>query len=401
MLSSKKGSVTVFLSLMFIALMIFVIAVIGAARDKLVDGEASSLNDIWSDSILGEFDRNLYKRYDLLAFQGFNKEIEKELDYYGSCTFSSKSYADFDGYKVGLNAYSLGKIENFNASVKHACTDLKLTKLLNSSEKTSDDVVQRSINNQKIIKALPSNGEGNVTNGAITSLFEKNKTDVLGNMGNKSYLLIYATRYFNNYTNGKVNKGSYFRNELEYILSGKMSDKKNLDAFKDKFLLVRIAMNSAYLWSDKEKMAAVDVIAATLSAATAETSFTAIRAGLVELWASLEAENDWKRIKKGKKVPIRKSDDTWALDSSVLEDGEADGVADSEVNKGLNYTEYLQLMISAINTDTLSLRMMDLIQIDMRYKYYSAFVIGEYNVGIDCSMRVNGKDYEIEKAYYK
>ena len=66
---------------------------------------------------------------------------------------------------------------------------------------------------------------------------------------------------------------------------------------------------------------------------------------------------------------------------------------------GLNYDEYLLLMICALNDNVRLLRIMDLIQINMKYRYYADFNMMEYYTGVRFTIEANGKSHEFEDAY--
>ena len=66
---------------------------------------------------------------------------------------------------------------------------------------------------------------------------------------------------------------------------------------------------------------------------------------------------------------------------------------------GLNYDEYLLIMICALNDNVRLLRIMDLIQINMKYRYYADFNMMEYYTGVRFTIEANGKSHEFEDAY--
>ena len=57
------------------------------------------------------------------------------------------------------------------------------------------------------------------------------------------------------------------------------------------------------------------------------------------------------------------------------------------------------MLICAVDERIRILRIMDLIQINMRYMYYSTFLLREYNGGLRFTITVNGEEYETEKIY--
>ena len=66
---------------------------------------------------------------------------------------------------------------------------------------------------------------------------------------------------------------------------------------------------------------------------------------------------------------------------------------------GLNYDEYLMIMIASLNDNTRLLRIMDLVQINMKYRYYADFNMMEYYTGVRFTIEANGKNHEFEDAY--
>lgn len=63
------------------------------------------------------------------------------------------------------------------------------------------------------------------------------------------------------------------------------------------------------------------------------------------------------------------------------------------------YDHYLTLFITLMDSDVKYLRMMDLVQIDMQYGYYSEFFLKDYYTGLSYTIEVNGKDHEFGDEY--
>ena len=72
---------------------------------------------------------------------------------------------------------------------------------------------------------------------------------------------------------------------------------------------------------------------------------------------------------------------------------------DKDNEKGNTYNEYLQAMIFLTNKDNRILRVMDLIEINMKYCYYGNFSISSHYTGIDYSMDVNGRTHNFSAEY--
>ena len=130
-------------------------------------------------------------------------------------------------------------------------------------------------------------------------------------------------------------------------------------------------------------------------------------------WAACESVNDYNLLINGKKVPIYKDKGSWALDlESVIkggihehEEGDEPEIKDEVPcvdpgnEHGEKYEDYLKAMLFLMDEDVLLLRMMDVMQINMRYCHYADFRIREYNTGLKVVFDVNGGKYEMERTY--
>jgi hypothetical protein len=67
--------------------------------------------------------------------------------------------------------------------------------------------------------------------------------------------------------------------------------------------------------------------------------------------------------------------------------------------EGLTYDEYLILMILCMNRSTRILRIMDIVQIDMKYRYYRDFNFMEYYTGVRYAFTADGRNYVFEDSY--
>ncbi len=85
------------------------------------------------------------------------------------------------------------------------------------------------------------------------------------------------------------------------------------------------------------------------------------------------------------------------LDSVIA--NKAEGYIYTGIEEGMDYQDYLKMLICAVDERIRILRIMDLIQINMRYMYYGTFLLREYNGGLRFTITVNGEEYETEKIY--
>jgi hypothetical protein len=75
------------------------------------------------------------------------------------------------------------------------------------------------------------------------------------------------------------------------------------------------------------------------------------------------------------------------------------GNAAKIITEGLCYDEYLVLMTLCMNGNTRLLRIMDIVQINMKYRYYRDFNLMEYHTGVRYALTADGNSYEFEDSY--
>ena len=148
-----------------------------------------------------------------------------------------------------------------------------------------------------------------------------------------------------------------------------------------------------YLYTCPEKRESAMSLASTLTPGPQAVLTQAI---ILEAWAYMEAENDLKILYDNKTVPLLKKDCNWALSLEGMYDSEY--VVPDKL-EGLNYSNYLRILLCGMTENTKLLRIMDLIQINMKYIYCDYFLIKDYYSGLTFDLCVNGKVYEFEDSY--
>ena len=212
--------------------------------------------------------------------------------------------------------------------------------------------------------------------------------------------LYFINKYIKGYFNSgvdKLNTNTFFGNEVEYILYGKLNDAGNKEAFLNDFKRLRLLINSAYLYADTEKRAAILALAEVLTPGPAALA-TAI--ALTEAWALAESMNDVKLLEIGENVSFIKTDATWALGIEAATSGliSKDGIRPS-VTDGLSYSEYLQLFLAFLDEGTKMVRMMDLIQLNIKGNVNHSFNVKYCYVGLEYEAQINGKRYRYVQKY--
>jgi hypothetical protein len=177
----------------------------------------------------------------------------------------------------------------------------------------------------------------------------------------------------------------FFDREIEYILEGHMSETFNYTAVMTKIGLAREVMNINHIKSCKTKMVEIHTLAAAAALISGELGEPAIARGMIIAWAAAESANDLRLLESGKKVAPVKNDAQWATDNVV---DIINGILPTEAiypesDAGIDYNGYLRMMLYLDNREKKLLRMMDLIQLDMKANCDSDFMIRKCYAGFE------------------
>ena len=409
---NKKGSVTVFLMVFFTGLLIAVMAFVTASKEKAVASSAQCLGNLYAGSVLAEYDRDLFERYSVLGFCGESEQIANRLRYYSGKAAKGKKYAKVQVCNVHLSDYSLSNEKLFRKQVVKAGLMVEGEKLLSYSkrkdkgEKKDGEVAYEEFSRQKdfgeirndaILGALPSKGTSN-------GFSPKRWAEALQKIGSPSdiaqggkesfFINCYVDGYFRDFIHDKNMDDTFFKGEMEYILFGKPSDRKNRNRTKAAIVAVREVVNLAWLKRHPEKTAAVKAALSLLGAAEKPAEEAVLAS-----WALFESENDYRLLMHGKPVPLEKTDDTWAVDLQSVLDNTAYNYIDTGNQEGLVYEDYIKTFMCLMSRETRMLRIMDLVQINMKYNYNGDFLLQDCHEGVSFNLKVNGRDHVIEDRY--
>ncbi len=179
--------------------------------------------------------------------------------------------------------------------------------------------------------------------------------------------LVFQTYLFEKcgYYGAEMDK-SLLKYQIEYILAGKNTDWQNLEQVAKRLLLWREAANMMYLLSDSAKMAEAQALALALTAVMLLPELAEpVKYTILFAWAYVESLQDVKTLLGGGRVPILKSADDWKTGINSIRNVRGSLSEDSGGN-GLNYKEYLQIMVFLQDAETRTERAMDLIEMDIR-----------------------------------
>ena len=214
----------------------------------------------------------------------------------------------------------------------------------------------------------------------------------------------YLLKYMGNYREPKDSGALAY--QIEYLIAGKEYDTDNLRSIAARLCAVREAANVLYLYTDKEKSMEITT-AATIACGIflfpelIPVIETAIRFG----WAYAESLYDVKTLLAGGKIPLIKDKDSWHCGLMSALGGEVgDG---SEEGKGLSYRDYLRVLLMMTDTDTVTVRAMNMVEADIRLTPGNeAFRLDACYGGVEAHMEINsgfGYRFEIlrERFYWR
>ena len=453
---NKRGSAAVFLAILIVAFATALVVVVQVARELTVHSESRAVSIVWARAILSEYDVYLLRDYGLMAYQGDDEQVGRKVETYMEYSMASRLNSKLQGAEAELGGMELGDPENFRKAMKLSLGMEAGKKLLSkdrikrppmeerpftgvtdgtfvggdvpesiAQEKVETADGYRYISNPVILRTLPSHGHQDRFSGSRAGeiLKDTGTGDVLsGIAGNAAMDMLFISNNLGSHLYSPDGKKSYFRNEWEYVAAGKPSDPQNLGAVQRRLFLMRNAVNLAYLYTDQEKMELTLSIAEVISPGAGP----AVQMILLELWAAAESYRDVETLLDDGRVPAMKTKETWQTDlKSILEGeafreklgeegrkaldenaetigemGEARGAGGSgSIKDGLTYEDHLKVLILAVNEEVRLLRIMDIVQINMKYRYYRDFNVDEYYTGVRFTIKTNGRDHTVEEEY--
>ena len=439
--NNKRGSSAVLTAMIFTAFAVCAVAAVEICREMAVKSECEAFGRVWTKAILSEYDLPLLEDYGIMAYFGNDSEVSEKVDYYLDYSAAGRLGIDIGGANADLAGYELGDPDNFLDAVKKGLTSKVIGDIATGTERRersikegTDDIGSeeggstsgkgRVIKNKVVLGTLPSAGTG--SGYSVDGLVEKAKS--LGSAGgvksaaeNAGAEVLFIIKHFDNAVTYAGDKDSFFRNEWEYIIMGSPDDADNLSKAKRNIFLMRNALNLFSLYKDPQKVELILEIAETITPGPLGMVTQVL---VAEAWAALETESDMKELLDNKRVPVLKDASEWKtglgavldsdrvrkklddeskelLDENREDIGALEGIKDRivELKDGLSYDDHLMIMILAMDERVRLLRTMDLVQINMKYRYYRDFNMMEYYVGTRFGIEANGRNYEFEESY--
>ena len=353
---------------------------------------------------MSEFNYDVQEEYGLFMLKGSDRELSSKLRRYVSCSLDSMKDVDMEKVHVSGSRFSTANIDLIKDQI------LEYMKLAVAEDgfgigggdenegnegNTMDD---RSLKHGPTAVSLPSVSMPERSLSAMAEAIADQADDIEAVFisGSEGYMINeYILKHFNSRSRA-VNSEHFFKNEVEYILGGELSDRKNEKRVEIALKALRFPLNLAHIYKDPEKRAATLALAEVITPGAAAP---ATQAALASTWAYAEADNDVELLWLGHKVPMIKDKSSWAIDLDSAVEGLMGKTVIPDEEKGYGYDEYLQILMFFQDENMKLCRILDLIQINIRSMSDSEFLISEYAVGIGIEVKVNGREYAYEKNY--
>jgi|GEM_PF-3675819 len=370
----KKGVITVFFSLLLICIVSLILVLIESARMTGARYKMTMAADSAINSLFGNYDKEFYERYNILALHmnetEMSEELNKYLEYYSNvdkgllmaggdiCRIQNEeieiisrtnltdnggelfisSSIDALGYSIGetiINEISIQlneQAEVFRQSdkmystvndrvnnIKENISESDLNKLKDSDELDSNwfDYMSREVGNFILSNLLPK--DKGYSSGKIETI--KLPSNGLVEENNKNYNILetitfnmYLQKYFSSYTDRKANfnEKNPLKYEQEYIVSGYKSDKENLDSVAGRIFLIRQGANLITINRSNLYTGTAEALAIVITVLLGLAGMEEVIKELILFtWAYIESENDMKLLMAGGAVPIIKKESEW------------------------------------------------------------------------------------------
>ena len=448
------GDVTAFLSLIFILLVTFIGGIMESASIQVAKNYRRTDTDRAMECVFAEYQKELLEEYDIFALDGSyetghyaEENVMDRLDYYGQgglehkikkvqfltdngCSAFLGQVSVYMEHKYGVDAMKdmLGTASVWGQQGERAeeyakeedSWQLHMEELLEESEgelPKEDNPIAHigQLKKSPILKlVLPKDqnvSEKRTDGGEMLVKRNRNHgyggfSDAAAENGRLSSLLFgeYLIEHFSHFAD--TEHTGVLDYELEYILTGKDSDRENLESVVRKLMLLRFVPNYAYIQTDSAMKAEAEAAAMTLCTLLAVPAITeAAVQGILLAWAYGESIMDLRSLLKGNRVPLVKSKESWQLQFSKLltlgtDEDHSEG---KDHENGLGYSEYLRILLFLSEKGTAALRALGIIEQNLRKIHGQAYFradlcVSRMEVRSVCRLR-RGIRYQFQTYY--
>lgn len=401
-----KGEITAFMALLFILMLSVVGALIQSVNHQIAQNRRRADILMALESTFAEYHSDLLNQYEIFARLGCTEDVlNNRMAYYGATntTHSIKQIqllTDYDGapfyeqavwymkdwlgmedmsggFGVDLSMEDADKLDE-----KEFSNSLELKGLLekeNAQLPPENNPIEsvKNLKNKPLLSLLLSNQE-KLSNRSITPenlpshrVLQKGEftKEIQNGTADKVFFVAYIVEHFSNVRDEERQASLLY--EQEYLLGGMASEQENLEAVCKKIMNIRTVSNYTYLLTDSAKQAEAEAMALTLCSLISLPAITeVVKHAILFAWSYGESIVDMRVLLKGNKVPLVKNSDSWQLQLSNLAalGTENEITNEKDMESGLAYQDYLKGLFLLETKETLSMRCLDLIEINLHIK---------------------------------
>ncbi len=175
--------------------------------------------------------------------------------------------------------------------------------------------------------------------------------------------------------------------ELEYILAGKDSDPENVKTVVHRLLLIREAVNFAYLMTDTSRQIQAETAAVAITGLLGAAPLAeAVKYGILLAWAYGESIADLQNLMAGGSLSPVKTGANWRLSlEKIGELGERTAGKGIKEQGGLDYEDYLRLLLYGEKDETITMRSLDLIEQNIKKQDGNRYFKAD---GLVCGLKI-------------
>lgn len=324
---------------------------------------------------------NILRQTERILRKSLNKEHISELKQLWKQYDTSGIVFDYSG--IGEEGGASNPMDSFKNAISGGLLEL----VVKDPEKISEKKVTQADRYQKLYEGKEKTEDYTK---AVQNFAEEQEVSLQGAVKDiakvsvADYLLFeYLKKFFSSVSHpvGKMQKRLDY--EWEYITSGGESDKENLEQVISRLVLMRTVVNTALVFSSSSKREAA------YAAALAVVGFTGLeplvrftQTLFIVLWGMSEALVDVAALLQDKKVPLLKTESNMVVQFSDLYRINHSFIMDRVTKfpdftgNGFGYEQYLMLFMLANGNSVTCLRMMDLMEWNIKDNYFKGFNLG-------------------------
>lgn len=345
----------------------------------------------WNDLGIGVYGNNPYEMQvqnikignPAVATDDGGKIFRRQAIDYMMDKYGLSLIAEVENWEKVIEEYEL---ESSEVTSKRQLVDGRISALDGSQIQVSEDewvtvdienpADSVNVQRNKGVLLLVANDTDNLSNAGFSLEQAASKRQLNKGLGMESYRIIEETwtdlLLFDEYLfekcsfyGGELEK-SHMKYQIEYILAGESNDLDNLKSIASRLLTVREAANVSYLFSDSVKRAEAAALAATVSAVIMLPELQVLlEYSILFAWAFAESVYDVRSLLDGGRVPLLKNSETWYTDIGMLFENTSDNMT-GKSETGLSYEDYLRVFIKMVDTETKTMRLIDMAEMDIR-----------------------------------